>query len=186
MSMVPRSFRRRGFLMSGTILITGGARSGKSRQAEKMALGYGAPLGYIATGMAGDDEMAERIARHRSRRGPAWNTIEEQEDLVGIIRANEENFKALLVDCVTLWLTNLLLKYGKTAPVLEEVKVLAGSMPDLKIPLILVSNEVGMGIVPENAIARSFRDLAGEANEILATAASEVYVMFSGLPLKLK
>jgi adenosylcobinamide kinase/adenosylcobinamide-phosphate guanylyltransferase len=172
--------------MSATIFITGGARSGKSRLAEKMALGYGAPLGYIATGIAGDLEMAERIARHRSRRGAAWTTLEVQKDLVAVIRANEEHCKALLVDCVTLWLTNLLLKFGAAAPALEEVKVLAGLMPDLKIPLILVSNEVGMGIVPENALARSFRDLAGEANELLAAVADEVYVMFSGLPLKLK
>jgi len=90
------------------------------------------------------------------------------------------------VDCVTLWLTNLLLKYGNAAPVLDEVAVLTHLMPSLKVPLIMVSNEVGMGIVPENALSRTFRDLAGEANELLARAADEVYVIFSGLPLKLK
>ena len=101
--------------MAATIFITGGARSGKSRLAEGLALAYGAPLGYLATGMAGDAEMAERIARHQARRGPAWTTIEEPLDLAGAIRAHEGSVKALLVDCVTLWLTNLLLKHGDGA-----------------------------------------------------------------------
>ncbi|HLO25871.1 MAG TPA: bifunctional adenosylcobinamide kinase/adenosylcobinamide-phosphate guanylyltransferase [Geobacteraceae bacterium] len=172
--------------MAATIFITGGARSGKSRLAEGLALAYGAPLGYLATGMAGDAEMAERIDRHRARRGPAWITIEEPIDLAGAIRAHEGSVKALLVDCVTLWLTNLLLKHGDAPKALEEVTALTRLMTGLTTPLILVSSEVGMGIVPENALARAFRDLAGEANELLAQAADEVYVMFSGLPLKIK
>ncbi len=172
--------------MAETIFITGGARSGKSRLAEDLALGYGAPLGYLATGSAGDAEMAERIARHRARRGPAWMTIEEPLDLVGAIRTHEGSVKALLVDCVTLWLTNLLLQHGDAGQALGEVHSLTRLMAELKTPLILVSNEVGMGIVPDNSLARVFRDLAGEANELLARAADEVYVMFSGLPLKLK
>lgn len=172
--------------MAGTIFITGGARSGKSRLAEELAAGYGAPLGYIATGQAGDAEMAGRIARHRARRGAAWRTIEEPLDLAGAIRENEGRCAALLVDCVTLWLTNLLLKQGDAAQALAEVENLIRLFPGLKTPVILVSNEVGMGIVPENGLARTFRDLAGEANELLARATDEVYVMFSGLPLKLK
>ena len=172
--------------MAHTIFVTGGARSGKSRLAEGLAAGYGAPLGYIATGRAGDAEMAERIARHRARRGPAWRTVEEPEDIAGAISANEGSCNALLVDCVTLWLTNLLLKYDDGARALEEVATLVRLLPELQTPLILVSNEVGMGIVPENALARAFRDLAGEASEMLARAADEVYVMFSGLPMKLK
>ncbi len=172
--------------MAATIVITGGARSGKSRLAEEMALGYGAPLGYIATGSAGDAEMAERIERHRSRRGPVWQTIEEPLELAGVITEHQGSCKALLVDCVTLWLTNLLLKYGDGGLVLREVENLARLFPNLEKPLILVSNEVGMGIVPENVLARTFRDLAGEANELLAQSADEVYVMFSGLPLRLK
>lgn len=172
--------------MAATIFITGGARSGKSRLAEELALGYGAPLGYIATGSAGDAEMAERIERHRARRGPVWQTIEEPLDLAGVIIAHQGSCKALLVDCVTLWLTNLLLKYGDRVRALQEVEALVPGIASLHIPLILVSNEVGMGIVPENGLARAFRDLAGEANELLAGAADEVYVMFSGLPLRLK
>jgi adenosylcobinamide kinase/adenosylcobinamide-phosphate guanylyltransferase len=172
--------------MAGTVFITGGARSGKSRLAEILALGKGAPLVYIATGTAGDREMAERIARHRARRGPDWRTVEEPLDLAGAVSAAQGECRAVLVDCITLWLTNLLLKYDDAAPALKEVERLVRLLPDLKTPLILVSNEVGMGIVPENRLARTFRDLAGEANELLAEAADEVYVMFSGLPLKLK
>lgn len=172
--------------MAKVIFITGGARSGKSRLAEQLAAGYGAPLGYIATGQAGDSEMAERIARHRARRGPDWQTMEAPLDLAGVIRGHDGHFQALLVDCVTLWLTNLLLKYDDAAQALDEVRALVGLFPIIQTPLILVSNEVGMGIVPDNRLARTFRDLAGEANELLAAAANEVYVTFSGLPLKLK
>lgn len=172
--------------MAGTVFITGGARSGKSRLAEELALGQGAPLVYIATGMAGDREMAERIERHRARRGPDWRTVEEPLDLAGAIGAAQGKCAAILVDCITLWLTNLLLTYDDAAIVLKEVEQLVRLLPTLETPLFLVSNEVGMGIVPENRLARTFRDLAGEANELLAGAADEVYVMFSGLPLKLK
>jgi adenosylcobinamide kinase / adenosylcobinamide-phosphate guanylyltransferase len=172
--------------MAGTVFITGGARSGKSRLAEELALGRGAPLVYIATGVAGDREMAERIERHRARRGPDWRTVEEPLDLAGAISAAQGECAAILVDCITLWLTNLLLTYDDVEIVLKEVELLVRLLPTLETPLFLVSNEVGMGIVPENRLARTFRDLAGEANELLAGAADEVYVMFSGLPLKLK
>jgi len=172
--------------LATSIFITGGARSGKSRLAEELAHEYGAPLGYLATGRAGDAEMAERIARHQARRGPAWRTIEEPLDLAGGIRALEGNVNAVLVDCITLWLANLLMLHGDGAKALDEVKSLIRLVAGLKTPLLLVSNEVGMGIVPENGLARAFRDLAGEANELLAGAADEVYVVFSGLPLKLK
>jgi adenosylcobinamide kinase/adenosylcobinamide-phosphate guanylyltransferase len=172
--------------MSKVILITGGARSGKSRVAEELALKHGEPLLYIATAACGDSEMKERIARHQERRGPVWQTIEEQSDLAGVLSGHEGWFKAVLVDCVTLWLTNLLLKLECKEAVLEEVMRTASIFPDLKTPVILVSNETGMGIVPDNPLARTFCDLSGEANEILAKAADEVYVTFSGLPLKLK
>ncbi len=172
--------------MSRIVFITGGARSGKSRLAEELAGSLGAPLGYIATGEPGDAEMRARIERHRRRRGPQWQTIEEPVDLAGAIRGNDGRFNALLVDCVTLWLANLLANYGDPRRALDDVASLSTMFPSLKTPLFLVSNEVGMGIVPENALARAFRDLAGEANELLAKAADEVYVMFSGLPMKLK
>jgi len=172
--------------MAQITVVTGGARSGKSRFAESLAMKQGEPLLYIATAAFGDGEMSERIARHQSRRGAAWQTIEEPYDLVGVLTGHDGWFKAILVDCITLWLTNLLLKYESKDTVLEEVRRTVLSLADLKTPLILVSNEVGMGIIPDNPLGRTFCDLSGEANEILAAAADEVYVTFSGLPLKLK
>ncbi|WP_243370359.1 bifunctional adenosylcobinamide kinase/adenosylcobinamide-phosphate guanylyltransferase [Geotalea sp. SG265] len=172
--------------MSRIILVTGGARSGKSRIAEGIASGFGEPLGYVATSLAGDGEMAERIARHRSRRGSQWQTMEEPLRLKEVILGHDGYFKAMLVDCITLWLSNLLLAHNDSGRVLDEVRDLAAAMPALVTPLILVTNEVGEGIVPENVLARAFRDLAGEANQILATAADEVHMAVCGLPLKLK
>lgn len=172
--------------MAQITLVTGGARSGKSRLAESLAITKGEPLLYIATAGVGDREMSERIVRHQERRGAAWQTIEEQYDLAGVLKGHDGWFKAILVDCVTLWLTNLLLKLEDKRAVLEEVRRTAAFFPPLKTPLILVSNEVGMGIIPDNPLGRAFCDLSGEANEILAAAADEVYVTFSGLPLKLK
>ncbi len=173
--------------MAHVTFITGGARSGKSRLAEELALAHGGPLLYLATGSGGDGEMAERIRRHRERRGEAWQTIEEPLDLAGVLAGHDGHFRAVLVDCVTLWLTNLLFHHGEhPGTVLAEVRRLAELFPALQTPLVLVTNEVGMGIVPDNRLARTFRDLAGEANEILAAAADEVYAVFSGLPLRLK
>ncbi|HWI41238.1 MAG TPA: bifunctional adenosylcobinamide kinase/adenosylcobinamide-phosphate guanylyltransferase [Verrucomicrobiae bacterium] len=174
--------------MSRTVLITGGARSGKSRIAEDLAEACGPPLGYIATAAPGDAEMAQRIARHRDRRGDRWRTFEEQYDLAGTIVAAGPACGALLVDCITLWLSNLLLR-GDTPDVddvLREVRGLASLLPRLQTPLFLVTSEVGMGIVPDNRLARLFGDLAGEANQILAAAADEVYLAVSGIPLKIK
>jgi adenosylcobinamide kinase / adenosylcobinamide-phosphate guanylyltransferase len=172
--------------MSRIILITGGARSGKSRFAEELALGFGNPLAYIATCEAKDLEMLERVERHRMRRGPAWSTIEEPYDLAGVIRRYDDLYRVMLVDCITLWLTNLLLKYDDVQKVMADVNDFASLFSSIKTPLILVTNEVGMGIVPENRLARTFRDIAGEANQLLACAADEVHVTISGLPLKLK
>jgi len=172
--------------MAKITFITGGARSGKSRLAEELAIKQGEPLLYIATAAYGDKEMTERIARHQERRGASWQTIEEQYDLAGVLSGHDGWFKAVLVDCVTLWLTNLLLKFEDKKAALEEVRRTASLFSSLNTPLFLVSNEVGMGIIPDNPLARTFCDLSGEANEILAAAADEVYVTFSGLPLKIK
>jgi len=172
--------------MAQTTLITGGARSGKSSFAESLAVNEGAPLLYVATAGFGDKEMTERITRHQQRRGTDWQTIEEQYDLAGVLTGHDGWFKAILVDCVTLWLTNLLLRYEDKSAVLAEVRRTVSTFTSLKTPLVLVTNEVGLGIIPDNPLARSFCDLSGEANEILAGAADEVYVTFSGLPLKLK
>jgi len=172
--------------MARTIFITGGARSGKSRLAEGLAQGFGAPLCYIATGEARDAEMAERIAAHKARRGGAWRTLEEPLRVADAVRRADGLYRAVLIDCVTLWLTNLLFHHNGKEQALAEIRSLAELLSSLTTPLILVSNEVGMGIVPENPLARDFRDLAGRANEILAEAADEAYVTISGIPLKLK
>lgn len=172
--------------MSKIIFITGGARSGKSRLAEARAREFGSPLCYLATGQAGDGEMAERIARHQARRGSEWQTLEEPLRLLEAIRGHDGYFAVMLLDCVTLWLTNLLFHYDDPVRALGDVRELAGAFRELQTPLVIVSNEVGMGIVPENQLARSFRDLAGEANELIAAAADEVYLTISGLPFKLK
>lgn len=173
--------------MSKVTLVTGGARSGKSRFAEKLADGFVPLRGYLATGQAGDAEMAERIARHRGRRGAGWETVEEPLELAGAVARADGAYTVLLVDCITLWLSNLLFHCeGGAGEALQRVAAFTESFGALKTPLIIVTNEVGMGIVPEHPLARSFRDLAGEANELIAARADEVYVTISGLPLRLK
>jgi adenosylcobinamide kinase/adenosylcobinamide-phosphate guanylyltransferase len=177
--------------MARTIFITGGARSGKSRFAEELARQFGAPLGYLATAQALDGEMQERIRQHQARRGRAWQTIEEPLHLPQTLACNDGIHKAILVDCVTLWLTNLFLYYEDMGDDVEErimdnVQRLANTLREIRTPVILVSNEVGQGIVPENQMARLFRDIAGRANQILAATADEAHVLISGIPLRLK
>ena len=173
--------------MSKVILVTGGARSGKSRFAERLAEGYQPLRGYLATGQAGDAEMAERIARHRGRRGSEWETVEEPIEVAEATLAHDSRYNVLLLDCITLWMSNLLfMEGGGATAALSRVAAFTETFPRLKTPLIMVTNEVGMGIVPEHPLARTFRDLAGEANELIAARADEVYVTISGLPLKLK
>lgn len=177
--------------MAHTIFITGGARSGKSTFAEKRAMEYGAPLGYLATAQALDDEMDLRVRLHRERRGTEWSTIEEPIHLSQALARCDGQYRAILVDCVTLWLSNMLFAC-EDAPerveerVQEDLQRLQGTLHGMVTPVILVSNEVGMGIVPDNALARMFRDMAGRANQTLAATADEVHVVISGIPLRLK
>lgn len=168
--------------MSKTILITGGARSGKSGIAEAMTLSFGRPATYIATAEAHDTEMAARIAAHQARRGDGWITRAAPLDLLGAL-AESDGHGARLVDCLTLWLSNLMLAGADWQ---AAGRALAAALPAQRTPVILVSNEVGMGIVPDNALARAFRDAAGLLNQWVATAADEVYLAVSGLPLKVK
>jgi len=177
--------------MSHTIFITGGARSGKSAFAENLAGKFGAPLGYLATAQILDDEMDERIRRHKERRSAEWKTIEEPVHLSEALALCDGQFQAVLVDCVTLWLSNLLFKYEKSGAdievsILEDVLQLKNVLNEMVTPVILVSNEVGMGIVPDNALSRLFRDIAGKVNQMLAERADEVHVVISGIPLKLR
>ena len=164
------------------ILITGGARSGKSTHAEKRARGFPRQPIYIATAEALDTEMEARIAKHRARRGNGWIEREVPLNLVSALVASDGG-GARLVDCLTLWLSNLM-HAGRDWE--DEVNALAATLINLKSPVVLVTNEVGLGIVPDNALARSFRDAAGIMNQTIAAVADEVEFVVAGLPMKLK
>lgn len=169
-------------------LILGGARSGKSTYAEQLAAqhvgrGRAGACVYLATATAGDAEMAERIARHQERRGPDWRTVEAPLDLATALTASAEARSVVLVDCLTLWLSNILMS---ELDVENECGKLVGALPGLTGPVIFVSNEVGLGIVPDNALARRFRDEAGRLNQAVAAAAQSVVFVAAGLPLVLK
>lgn len=167
-------------------LVLGGAASGKSRFAEALAERQPGSLLYVATARIGDDaEMAERVARHREARGERWKTLEAALDLTVAVPA-AAGHGAVLVDCVTLWLTNLLLAEGDAAQVWPPVEAFLAVLAGLPAPIILVSNEVGQGIVPDNALARAFRDLAGQVNQRLAARADHVWLVTAGIPLQLK
>ena len=169
--------------MSGTLLVLGGARSGKSRYAQARAEASGSELVFVATAQALDAEMAERIARHRADRGPRWSTLEAPIDLATAIRSESCPERVLLVDCLTLWTSNLMLG-GHDIP--TATADLLAAIADAPGPIILVANEVGLGIVPDNALARRFRDAAGRINQQVAASAGEVMFIAAGLPLKLK
>jgi adenosylcobinamide kinase/adenosylcobinamide-phosphate guanylyltransferase len=166
-----------------TTLVLGGARSGKSAIAERLVLSAGLRPLYIATGRAWDDEMASRIAHHRARRGPAWTTIEEPLALADALGRHAAADAAILVDCLTLWVTNLMLA---ESDVEAETAALAAVLPGLPGRIVVVSNEVGLGIVPDNAMARAFRDHAGRLNQAVAAVAAQVVFTAAGLPLVLK
>ena len=166
------------------VLVLGGARSGKSAFALSLA-GKLAPRGgrlFLATAEAGDEEMAARIAAHRAGRGPDWQTLEEPLDLAGALAEAREG-RVILIDCLTLWLSNLLAA-GRDFEA-ESARLIA-ALEGAPGHVVLVANEVGLGIVPENPLARRFRDLAGSLNQGLAGLADEVYFLAAGLPIKLK
>jgi adenosylcobinamide kinase / adenosylcobinamide-phosphate guanylyltransferase len=164
------------------ILITGGARSGKSTRAEARVCAFpGRPV-YIATAEALDNEMRERIAKHRARRGEAWLERETPLELVTALEETDGG-GARLVDCLTLWLSNLL-HTGRDWSI--EASRLAEALGRQRSPVVLVTNEVGLGIVPDNALARQFRDAAGLLNQMIARVADEVEFVVAGLPLRVK
>jgi adenosylcobinamide kinase/adenosylcobinamide-phosphate guanylyltransferase len=167
------------------VLITGGARSGKSNYAERRVTEFGQRLLYVATAEPGDEEMARRIAEHKKRRGDGWITVEEPVELPDVLARQRSPLDAGLVDCLTLWISNVLLRGGETKAY-EKVSELIRILPELDFPIVVVTNEVGWGIVPDNALARQFRDLAGSANQRIAEIAGEVVVMIAGLPVIVK
>ena len=164
-------------------LVLGGARSGKSTYAEQLAERQAADCVYLATATAGDDEMTVRIAEHRLRRGPQWRTHEEPLDLAGALAAEAAPGVVVLVDCLTLWVSNILVS---NLNLQDEQEKLIAVLPGLIGPGVFVSNEVGLGIVPDNALARRFRDEAGRLNQAVAAAAQSVIFVAAGLPLVLK
>ncbi len=163
-------------------LVLGGARSGKSRHAEGLIEAAPGPWTYIATAQAFDDEMRARIALHRARRSSQWTTIDAPIELPQAMRAAPQG-RPILVDCLTLWLTNLMLSDADVSAARAD---LLGACRAAQGPLVVVSGEVGLGVVPENALARRFRDELGALNQALAQAAEHVVLTVAGLPLKVK
>jgi adenosylcobinamide kinase / adenosylcobinamide-phosphate guanylyltransferase len=161
-------------------LILGGARSGKSAYAERLIGERGL---YLATAEAGDEEMRERIRRHRERRGAGWKTIEEPLDLAGALERHASADRPVLVDCLTLWLSNLM---AAGLDIDTETQRLTERLGTLPCPVVLVSNEVGLGLVPTTPLGRAFRDHAGRLNQRVAAAADRVIFVAAGLPLTLK
>jgi adenosylcobinamide kinase/adenosylcobinamide-phosphate guanylyltransferase len=163
--------------------VLGGARSGKSRYAEGLAMDCTPPWVYIATAQAHDDEMAARIAEHRQRRDAGWRTVEAPLDLPGAIAAHGSEGQAVLIDCLTLWLSNVMLA-GRD--LVAETQRLIEALRNADGPIVIVSNEVGLGIVPDNALARKFRDEQGRLNMQVAAIADRAVLIAAGLPLILK
>lgn len=179
------------------ILITGGARSGKSRHAESLLQSCTSVL-YIATSAVIDDEMAARIQHHRNSRPPHWRTAERSRDLTPLITPDNAPDEAILLECVTTLVTNILFaEGGETDPdewdyaaleriVTQEITQLIAACRACPSPVLLVTNEVGLGIVPDNRLARHFRDIAGRVNQMLAAAADEMWLVVSGIGVKIK
>jgi adenosylcobinamide kinase / adenosylcobinamide-phosphate guanylyltransferase len=163
-------------------LVLGGARSGKSRHAEGLVSALPPPWLYIATGEPRDNEMAARIAEHRARREAPWRTVEAPRELVGALAAAPAK-AAILVDCLTLWLSNILLA---GCDLEAEIARLERALNQRDGFTVLVANEVGLGIVPDNALARRFRDVAGRLNQRLAATADRVVLLVAGIPVKVK
>jgi adenosylcobinamide kinase/adenosylcobinamide-phosphate guanylyltransferase len=166
-----------------TTLVLGGARSGKSAFAERLIRGSSLQRIYLATATAGDDEMQARIAHHRTARGDGWTTVEEPLDLVPALQREGAADRAVLVDCLTLWLSNIM---HAERDVETETRRLLEWLPQSRHPIVLVSNEIGLGLVPETPLGRRFRDAQGRLNQAVAAAVPQVVFVAAGLPLWLK
>lgn len=185
--------------MGHLIVITGGARSGKSNFAEMLAKDYNCDVVYIATSIPFDDEMKARIKKHIEQRPRHWKTIEAYRDIDVHLAKEKIGRKVFLLDCITIMITNIMLEthidwdstsdkeidYVENEVKMQIEKVLKASK-EIDSNFILVTNEIGMGIVPENKLSRIFRDIAGRMNQILAKSADEVYLCVSGIPVKIK
>ena len=179
--------------MAKIVLVTGGARSGKSTFAEKLAASLGSRVAYLATAEIWDREMAERVELHRERRPGEWTTFEAPRQAEMVIGAIDKQIEVLLFDCLTVYTSNCLLAQPEEAvpslrreSVLESLRQVIVAAEEFNGTVIFVTNEVGDGIVPENRLAREFRDLAGLVNQLVAAAAQEVYLVVCGLPVEIK
>ncbi len=168
--------------MRRIILITGGQRSGKSQQAEQLALSLSATPVYLATAHIWDDEFRERVRKHQERRGPQWTNIEEEK----LLSQHDVTGRVVVIDCVTLWLTNFFFENNDVDQTLETVRDEFDRFTSQDATFIFVTNEIGSGGVSEHAIQRKFTDLEGWMNQYIAAAADEVILMVSGIPLKVK
>jgi len=171
-------------MSDGHILVLGGARSGKTGFAERLAMRAGTKPAYLATAQALDAEMRDRVKSHQVQRQAKFATIEEPLELAAAILTAARTHDVILVDCLTLWITNLIVANRDVAAAVEELLVTLGDVTATRV--ILVSNEVGLGIVPDNAMARMFRDLAGSAHQRVAEICGDVYFVVAGLPMVLK
>lgn len=173
--------------MNGTTLIIGGSRSGKSRHALELAEQTSGPLRiFIATCVPHDGEMRDRVARHKAERSPAWTSLETPVALVETVAEHSRKADVILIDCLTLWVSNLLMGNDDTQILENHLKNLTVALGRAECPVMLVTNEVGTGIVPENKLARRFRDLAGFVNQRVAESAEVVIWMVAGIPVVIK
>lgn len=190
--------------MRRVIFITGAARSGKSQLAVKLARGFAkaskgssAPIPlrtqagigkviFIATCVPKDDEMRRRVKLHKRERPSSWRTVEGEMDILKVLRDTKKTFQVVIIDCLTLFISGLLLQGFKEREIEKKVREIVKFISGIPRTTIIVSNEVGSGIVPENKLARQFRDLVGVANQIITRCADEVYFMVSGIPIKIK
>ncbi len=167
------------------VLVLGGAASGKSENALRIA-GPRGPRAFVATGQGLDEEMAMRIARHRATRSADWETVEEPLEVEAWFAKHGLQYRTILFDCVTLWLSNLIEAGTNEAAIHMRVEALLKSMQAASARVVIVSNELGMGLVPADACTRGFRDLAGRVNQLIAGIADEVHLVVTGIPIRLK
>lgn len=168
------------------ILIIGGARSGKTAFSEQIARKKGKKFVYVATLVSLDSEMKERVKKHKGRRSSIWKTIEEPLNILSVLKKEDEKQKVILIDCITLLLNNWIMRGFKESQIETKVKEIALFCKICKSSVIIVSNEVGAGIIPANKLGRLFRDIEGKTNQILAKYADNVYFMIAGIGMKIK
>jgi len=172
--------------LSQNTFVIGGCRSGKSAHAQALAEAIEGKKLYLATCVPNDEEMAERVRLHQEQRGKQWETLEEPIELASSIAKHSGDCDVILVDCLTLWTSNLLLSPDKAPQLNDACRALVQSLKTARCPVILVSNEVGTGIVPENELARRYRDEAGRINQQIAAVADQVIWMVAGIPVTIK